>query len=189
MKHPARQRKSDRLMGMANRKGEIACDEAIAPFDRAMRAAEQRWGIDRLTSLVSPETAAKWGATIESLNAAIAANDPQLVAQWVGVCLRGLPHLEAEAVASGAEQMPPVILEHRDERSHFVVIQNTGDWPIVERLRPGVQIVTLQEVAVAMDASRLHVLNETKKHFPNAQMTAIRERTLLEKELNDEIVF
>ena len=47
----------------------MMCDYALAPFDRRFREMDKKWGCDKLPELVSAETAAKWGSTMEKLNA------------------------------------------------------------------------------------------------------------------------
>lgn len=183
---PRRQRLGDRLTATVDDVRLTAVDFAIAPFDRAMTQAEQRWGIDRLPELVSAETAAKWGKAIAELNQAILDNNADRVTQWVGVCLRGLPHLEAEAVASGAESVPPRALEWREDDRHFVVIEDARDWLVVQRLFPGATVYTLRDIAV-MTAKREDILGPIKAHFPGAQIKAITPPPA--DELQDEILF
>lgn len=171
---PRRQRLGDPLRTPDATARQIACDHAVAPFDRAMQIAEARWKIDRLPELVSPETAAKWGKVVAGLHAAIAAEDAAEITKWVEIGLRGIAALQAEAEASGAEGLPITTLEWKDGPQHFAVIADVRDWPRVERILPGVAIYTLREVAVALNAQRLARIAEIKSAFPGAQMTAIR---------------
>jgi len=187
-KRPRRQHRGDRLISSVDSPALTAVDHAIAPFDRAMREAEARWGIDRLPELVSPETAAKWGKAIGELNAAIRDDDAEAVAQWVGVCLRGLPHLEAEAEAAGHDQVPPAAYEWREDGQHFVVCRDIADWPRIERLWPGVPIYSMREIAMALKSYGDTVIR-VKEQFPGSEVKAVRQPTPLERELNDEIVF
>ncbi len=89
---PTRQKKDDRILHRGATANEIRADLSLAPFDKAVREMDKRWGVDRLPELVSVESAAKWGKAVAGLNGAIDAQDPDKVKFWVEVCLRGLTH-------------------------------------------------------------------------------------------------
>lgn len=177
----------DRLLGAHITPEELAVDYAIAPFDRAMRQAEARWGIGRLPELVTPETARKWGEVMAALNTAIAANDLDAVTANVTRLCNGLARLEYEAAQAGHVPLPP-FLEHRGPARHFIVIHDARDLPLVQAAFPGVTIHTLTEVAASLDDHRDAVVNEARKHFPTAQIVSIH-RPGPAADLDDEIPF
>ncbi len=167
---------------------EIRCDHAAAPFDRASIEMERTWGIDQLVSLVSPTTAEKYGRAMAHMNAMInAENAPEVAAAAIN-CMRGLAAMDAEARAVGATPLPPEVFEYEQDGHHFAIIRDTSKWQMAEDRLPGATIYTMREVANALAASR-NVVAAVKDAFPGAQVVAIRQRTDLEKSLNDEIPF
>ena len=113
-------RKEDPLFWSGITAEELACDKAAAPFDEAIRQMDAKWGIGRLVANVSPETAAKWGSALAKLNAAIAARDVDETVARVGVLLRGLTAMDAEAEAEVfehfrqlARERIAVLISHR----------------------------------------------------------------------------
>lgn len=189
-KRPVRHHKSDRLICPGASAAEIACDHALAPFDRAARAMDAKWGIDRLPELVSPETAAKYGSAMAKLNTAIDSGDAEEVAARVGVCIRGMDALEAEAISLGHQPMPADVWIAEADGIRFGVCREPGDWPTLKAVHPDLVTYTLREVALALAHYRDTGLNfhAVKEAFPGAQITEIRQSPLAE-ELDDEIVF
>jgi hypothetical protein len=75
---------------------------ALAPLDRKAVDAERVWGsVDRLLTLVSPETARKFRTVQSRLNAAIEGGDEFAVDAEVAILMRGYDALVREAVANG----------------------------------------------------------------------------------------
>ncbi len=183
-KRPHRQKLGDRLITPDASGQEVACDHAVAPFDRLARQMEATWGIDRLPELVSPETAAKYGSAIAKLNAALGESDPDAVAVRAGVCIRGLQAMDREARSAGQQPMPEGFWMHEHEGRTFIVSRNVGDWPLIQEMHPGVPIYSMHEVAVALGK-----LSETvvaiKEQFPQSQIKEIRNK----EELDDAIPF
>ena len=150
-KHNARQfaRRRDPLVHPGATSAEMAIGNAIAPFDRAVRETEIKWGIDRLPELVSPESAAKWGSAVGKLNAAIDSGDVQEVTARVGVCLRGLTALDTEARAAGHQPIAPDAWEVEVDGVTCAILRDDAAWPAFAELRPGVRVYSLREVANA----------------------------------------
>jgi len=174
-KRPRRQRKGDRLTGLRDRKNEIACDHAVAPFDRAARDMDRKWGIDRLQELVSPAMAAKYGEALAHLNECIAAEDPAKVADAASNCIRGMAAMEAEAIANGHQPATGAHWEYelRDENEvfRFAIIQDDREWPALKAARPDLLIFTMHEAAVALRGlSKKVAIEAIKDHFPGAQI-------------------
>ena len=185
-RHFARRR--DPLVHPGATSDEMALGNALAPFDRAVRETEIKWGIDRLPEIVSPESAAKWGSAVGKLNAAIDSGDVQEVTARVGVCLRGLAALDAEARAAGHKPIIPEAWEIDVDGVTCAILKDDAAWPRYAEMRPGVRVYSLREVANAL-AAYGQTVAAVKDAFPGARVTAVRERTQLEKELGDELPF
>ena len=158
---------------------ETAVHMTLGPFDRAIRDMDRKWGIDRLHEMVCPETAQKWGYAMGKLNESIEARQPVEVAQWVGVCLRGLAAMDNEAETNGAPKADPEIWEYDLDGFKFAIIRDDREWPALKAARPDLLFFTMREVAVAMKAYKFDgVVTEIKKHFPGAQVSEIRKPQL-----------
>lgn len=171
---PTRQKKDDRILHRGATANEIKADLSLAPFDKAVREMDKRWGVDRLPELVSVESAAKWGKAVAGLNGAIDAQDPDKVKFWVEVCLRGLTAMDAEAVALGRPVSDPMIWEHEFEGTVYGIIEDGREWPAAYAKRPGIAIHTMREVAVALHAHRNGLVDAIKLSFPGAEVKAVR---------------
>lgn len=183
---PNRQKKDDRILHKAATANSIRADLSLAPFDKAVREMDKRWGVDRLPELVSVESAEKWGKAMAGLNAAIDAQDPDKVKFWVEVCLRGLAAMDAEAVSLGRPVSDPDIWEYEYEGTVFGVIEDGREWPAAYAKRPGIAIHTMREVAVALHAHRNGLVDAVKLAFPGAEVKAVRRP---KSDLEDDIDF
>lgn len=155
---------------------DLRCDFAVKPFDEAMRAAERKWGINRLPSLVSPETAKKWGSAFQKMQDAIEARDADECAVRAAVCVRGLAAMDAEAESAGKQTLPSGALAGDVEGFRFVVLPDHRCWPQYQDQFPGHVMLTLQQIGIVM---RDHLENgpvvaEARKHFPAAKVKAVR---------------
>lgn len=186
MTKPQRHRKEDRLIHSGAKPEEIQCDLATGPFDRLCREMDRKWGKDRLPELVAPETAARWGVAMANLNAAIEANDPELVVIRVNACLRGFKALDAEATAAGHQQINTNAVEFELDGKLCAFLPDDAAWPAYMAARPGVRVYTLQEVVNAL-AAYGQTVAAIKDTFPGATVSAVRKPTPLEIELEDEI--
>lgn len=173
---PKRRPVHDRVLSAAVSAEETACQMALAPFDRAWHEAERRWGIEKLPELVSPETAAKWGAALGALNDAIATSDRAAVTANVSNCVRAVAALEAEAAARGHAPIPPTVWQVEHEGTVYGIVQDIRDWPAAEQALPGAVIVGLREIAVALHAHRnaMAAVPQIRAAFPQAEVTAVR---------------
>lgn len=172
---PQRQR-FDPLTRPASSPEQIACDHAIAGFDRAAGLADRTWGVDRLPALVPADMAAKYGSALATLNGAIEADDPNLTATWAGVCTRGLEAMDAAARAAGHQPVDPEFWECEHEGFHFAVIRDDAEWPALKEKRPELLFFSMTEVAIALKAHRMATVHfaEMRKAIPEARVTAIR---------------
>ena len=171
---PTRQKKDDRILHKGATANAIKADLSLAPFDKAVRDADKRWGVDRLPELVSTESAAKWGKAMAGLNGAIDAEDPDKVKFWVEVCIRGLEAMDAEAVSLGRPVSDPMIWEHEYEGTVYGIIEDGREWPAAYAKRPGIAIHTMREVAVALHAHRNGLVDAVKLAFPGAEVKTVR---------------
>jgi hypothetical protein len=149
---------------------------------------DQKWGVDRLPDLVSVETAAKWGVAMANLNAAIASQDPAMVAARVQACLRGFSAMDAEATAAGHKPITPDAWEVHVSGKLCAILRDDAAWPAYAALRPDVRVYSLQAVVAAL-AAYDNGIAPVAAAFPGAKVSAIRPRTELERDLNDEIPF
>lgn len=171
---PTRQKKDDRILHKGATANAIKADLSLAPFDKAVRDADKRWGVDRLPELVSTESAAKWGKAMAGLNGAIDDEDPDKVKFWVEVCIRGLEAMDAEAVSLGRPVSDPMIWEHEYEGTVYGIIEDGREWPAAYAKRPGIAIHNMREVAVALHAHRNGLVDAVKFAFPGAEVKAVR---------------
>lgn len=188
---PRRQFKEDRLTQRGSTHEEIQCDMALGPLTTATDVMDIKWGVNRLPNLVSVETAQKFGYSCGKLNAAVDAISPADVAAWSGVCIRGLAAMDAEAVAKKAPLANPEIWQMETASGTVCLIRDVAMWPAAQAANPDAIIITLREVANALDAykSAMPMVAAIKDSFPGAQIAAIRQRSPLEESLNDFIPF
>lgn len=171
---PRRQRKGDRLLHSGATREQVACDYAIAPFDRCATEMDMMWGIDRLPELVSPETAQRYGIAMADLNAAIHANDPPSVLACANNCIKGMAVMDAEARAAGHPPATGDFWEYEIEGFKFAIMADDKEWVTAKARRPDLTMFTMREAAHALKAYAAVVpMGEVKKHFPKANVTKI----------------
>jgi hypothetical protein len=190
VKRPHRQRKDDRLMTPGASPEEIRCDFALGPLDTAARKYDAIWGTDRLPELVSVELAAKYGAAMALLNEAINAADPVQTAALAANCIKGLHAMDAEARALGHTPGAVECWLIEVEGRRFGFVRDTALAGLAKAAYPDAVIYTLRECIVGL-CPELFGLNvvAVKQAFPGATVTAIRQRTQIEQDLDDEIPF
>jgi hypothetical protein len=186
---PRREKKSDRLICPGATSSEIACDYAIAPFDRVALDMERRWGVDRLPELVTPALAAKYGAAMAYLNDCINQGDAEGCAAAAANCIKGLAAMDAEARSLGHKPAPAEVWLYELDGHRFGIIRETGDWTTLQESHPGLTLYSLREVAIALQSykSALPKIEAIKAAFPGAEITAVRSK--LAEELDDLIPF
>lgn len=180
-RRPRRQRLGDRITAPDALASDVACDHAIAPFDRAATQAEKTWGIDRLPELVSPQTAAKYGSAFAKLNAAINASNPEEVATRAAVCIRGLAAMDAEARAAGHQPIPSNFWMYEQDGNTIIIAQDMRDWPLIEKMHPNVPIFSMREVFNALEKYGQTVV-AVKQAFPGAEVKEIRKTQIAQVE-------
>lgn len=182
---PKRKHKHDAMLGMSATADEIRRDMILAPLDNAAKEYDVKWGIDCLVEKVSVDTAKIWGITIGNLNAALrngwieqdqtkACAD---IAACVASALRGLTFMDAEADRLGSTQADTGSLEYYADNGELIIIaRDPRSWQAIKEQRPDATIYSLREVSNALEAygASSHMITETKKHFPAAQIVGIK---------------
>lgn len=184
-RRPVRQKKSDRLLHGDQEPNTIMSDYALAPLDRLALDMDRKWGIDMLPELVSPETATKYGSAMSKLNAAIRGNDPAMVRERAEICMRGLVAMDKEAEALGAQRASTDVWEVQVDDGVTIGIMRDGrSWQAVKEQRPNLNLVTLREVAVALQFFNANkFISATKKHFPDADVVGISKNGSMDGEI------
>jgi hypothetical protein len=162
---------------------------AIQPLDQIANEMECKWGVGRLERLVSVETAAKFGAAREKLNAAIEAQDADEVVKRSKVMCRAWQALDAEATAGGHRKIvAEVWVAEDDEGNPFSVVKTLAD--AIDLQKNGVTgaVYHLQEIGriIAMFERSAPVVQFAKGAFQNANIKAIRPT---QDNFNDPIPF
>jgi hypothetical protein len=177
-KKPTRQRKADRLMHHGKSQDEIQCDYAVGPFDRMAFDMDRKWGVDMLCELVSPETAARYGSAMAKLNAAIEANDPAMVAARAAVCMRGMQAMDAEATAAGKQPASDDVWILAFNGKQVGLLKNGRAWQTVQAAHPGLQLVTENDVILALEAMEASTLGKMRAMiddgFPQAEVVGFK---------------
>lgn len=159
-----------------------ACDIAIMGFDRAAYEADQKWGMDRLPSLVPPATAARYARAYELLMRAFQNEDIDGIKAHAQNCIKGIAAMNRMAEEAGLKPMPPKVLEAEIDGLKIAVVEDPADMRFYNR-SPDVVVYTLAEIQVAIKAlaAQGSAIDHVKRHFPEANVTAIRPQKLPEK--------
>lgn len=170
---------------------EIACDYGVAPFDRAYRDMDMKWGIDRLPQLVSTETAAKFGSALAKMNTAIEAADPKETAARAGVCIRGLAAMDAEATGYGAKPAARDIWEVQADGITYGIMRDSDGWQAIKAERPDLILVSLNEVAQALSRNSVihQAVEQVTAAFPNAKVKRAEQKPVADWNVGDPIPF
>lgn len=151
-KRPKFQRKADPLFFGGAKPREIACDYALAPFDRRAREMDRRWGVDRLPGLVPSDMAAKYGSALGKLNAAIDAQDVAEIQRRADVCIRGMVAMDKAATDAGHKPAEPQVIEYDLDGWIFGIMPDDRTWQTEQAARPDLRMYTMREVGLALKA-------------------------------------
>lgn len=176
---PKRQKKADRLLHSGQSQNQVMCDFALAPLDRLAIEMDRKWGIDVLPELVSVEMAQKYGSAMAKLNAAIDENDPAVVAARAEVCIRGLQAMDKAAEEAGRSRASMEVWEVEVDGVVYGVMEDGRSWQSIKDKRPELKLVTMREVALALEFYGKHALGimteEVRKHFEKAEIISIND--------------
>lgn len=178
MKNHPRKKKPDGLLEPDMRQEEAETFGAVAPLDRLASAMDQKWGVDRLVELVSPETARKYGSALGRLNEAVRAHDAKQAAHMAAVCMRGLKAMDQEATEAG--QTPsPLLAEFKEGPVHFGIMADNADWKPIKAARPELTLYSLREVAIAIQGQHGDArVQSIKQAFPGAEIGKPKSKPL-----------
>ena len=152
---------------------EIACDMALKEFDTLARRMEDKWGVERLEKLVSPDLAKRWAAQMVDLNAAINSDDPAQVKLQADAACRGLNVLDAQA--EDRDHIPdPKVWEYDFDGFRFAIIQDGEDLRAAKAMRPDMVIFCMREAAQALQRLGATGVTSIKDKFPGAEVVEIR---------------
>jgi len=150
---------------------------ALKPLDAVAADIELRWGKDRLETLVSPETAAKFEAARAKLDVALHDQDVALVIKRAGVMQRGWAALEKEAMAAGHKPTPPELWyatapdEYGEKEMQIVIAKDNSAATLAQTDLP---VYTVTEIARIVRAWRSQMdVHAAKTAFPGAEIVRI----------------
>ena len=162
---------------------------ACAPLDRVAREFDEKYGVDRLVSLVSPAMADRYGKAIAALHAAYDASDPTATAAHAANCIKGLYAMDAEATAAGHKPADPRVWIVQIDGHAYGFVDDVAFIDIATKANPGVRIATLRQAVVAINPDRFGMTAAIIAAFPGSTVTDVRPRSQLEESLDDEIPF
>jgi hypothetical protein len=182
-----RQKKSDRMISGKQSKEAIMCDLATAPLSRLADEMDRKWGIDVLPELVSPEMAAKYGSAVAKFLEAMDEGKPDVVAARVGVCMRGLQAMDAQATEKGAQRASTDVWQVELEGQVFGILKEGRSWREAKKEMPDVKLYTMREVAVALSFYTDHALGimmeDVKEQFPESDIVGVKTKGSMEGEI------
>ena len=191
MTHRPHRRPSRRADGLLapdehENRGRIACSHVVARFDAAVAAMDAKWGTDRLPGLLPTEPPphvppdrrddyraipGRYGRAVEELMRALAADDPDAVAQWTERAVQMLAVIDRQCDLAGVAR--PAITAHHVtlDGTRYAIVQDVADAAEAERLHPGAVVLTALQCAVAWERARggVGLLGECRRQFPDAQ--------------------
>jgi len=165
-----------------------AIHHAIKPLDRIANRMELKYGCDRLPSLVSCETAQRFGSAKAKLDQAIIDNDADAVAKKASVLIKGWQKMDQEAASGGHTALEPTIWSHTTEFGFkFAVAQGNADAIKAIRTAPemeGVAVYSLDEIGRILESDSMKLVNSIKNVLPDSKVTKV-----LMDDLNNEVPF
>jgi len=160
---------------------------AMRPVDAIASEMELRWGVGKLETLVTPETAAKFESARAKLDVAIFNKDPDLVIQRAGVMLRGWKALEAEALRLGHKPAPPELWyakapeEYGLDEMQFVIAKDNSAATLAQTELP---VYTVTEVARIIRLWRSQSdVSKVKSIFAGAEVVRMDGDLIDDKEI------
>jgi len=154
---------------------------ALKPLDKYASDLEREWGVGKLQTLVSPETASKFEAAKIKLDAALLYEaDINAIINKINVLMRGWTALEKEARSNGYKPLPPdawyCSVADEDGMGDYtcIVVKDSCDASIIKK--QGVQVYSLEEVAriIRLFNKKVDAADNIKKIFPDSKITKIK---------------
>ena len=165
---------------------------ATKPVDALLRETDQRWGIDTLPTLVTPELAAKYGKARALLTDAVRQQSVTLTVKHSDTVIRGVRALEQAARDAGHTPQPPEIIHRRDDNGNawkIVTDPKQYDRAIAATGDP-IKTVTIEELLCSYAAMRARsgdLVDKVKSAYPGA--TVIVAKITAPDAHNDDIPF
>jgi|TARA_R100000482_G_scaffold81490_1_gene32176 hypothetical protein len=172
------------------------CRAALATYDAKVRAAEVKWGIDRLPLLVEADLRDRFWAQMDVLNKAIDKGSGVEVEEAVASTIRGVEALERRAIELGAEPVSGEVWEETTPKGAVVAV--CRDRAEIAKIRDSGRIdrvYAMSEIAAIVEAFEEGKAGETTKKvkslFEGATIDSVKKKSKEEiiAELNDEIPF
>ena len=172
------------------------CRAALATYDAKVRAAEVKWGIDRLPLLVEADLRDRFWAQMDVLNKAIDKGSGVEVEEAVASTIRGVEALERRAIELGAEPVSGEVWEETPPSGAVVAV--CRDRAEIAKIRDSGRIdrvYAMSEIAAIVEAFEEGKAGETTKKvkslFEGATIESVKKKSKEEiiAELNDEIPF
>ena len=172
------------------------CRAALATYDAKVRAAEVKWGIDRLPLLVEADLRDRFWAQMDVLNKAIDKGSGVEVEEAVASTIRGVEALERRAIELGAEPVSGEVWEETTPSGAVVAV--CRDRAEIAKIRDSGRIdrvYAMSEIAAIVEAFEEGKAGETTKKvkslFEGATIESVKKKSKEEiiAELNDEIPF
>ena len=172
------------------------CRAALATYDAKVRAAEVKWGIDRLPLLVEADLRDRYWAQMDVLNKAIDKGSGVEVEEAVASTIRGVEALERRAIELGAEPVSGEVWEETTPSGAVVAV--CRDRAEIAKIRDSGRIdrvYAMSEIAAIVEAFEEGKAGETTKKvkslFEGATIESVKKKSKEEiiAELNDEIPF
>lgn len=147
---------------------------AIMPLDKIATDLDMKWGVDRLPSLVSSQTAALFGSAKAKLDAAIQSNIPADVVARVEIMIRGWEKLDAEATERGHQPLSLDIWTYSTPDGFKIAVARS-DADAIKGIREddrlaGCAVYSLSEIALIMSSHSKSLVNSAKKMFPESRV-------------------
>lgn len=149
----------------------------LEQLDEIARAAELRWGVDRLPRLVPPDMAAAFWRQVDKLNAAIVeeatGGSIANVDYEAGRMVNAWKALDAAAVAAGALPLSPRTLEGRlPDGRLLVVCSDLTDAHRIAGDNRAATVWTMDEIARVLFL--FEMTNDAKRIWPGATVVEAR---------------
>lgn len=157
--------------------------QSLRPLDAIVNKLEQRWGVDRLVSLVTVETAAKFGSAKAKLDAAVQDGDVDLVQKKANVMMRAWMALDKEATSSNATPVKPNIWSAKgDDGQIYAFVQTLAEAQKVSKDSKDVRVFSIDEVVRIIEGEQMKLVGSVKDVFADATIISSQH-------LDDEVPF
>ncbi len=150
---------------------------AVVPTDAVARAAELRWGVGRLESLVSAETLLAWREGWRVYSQAITLMEADVVERVAPKIAQAIVAMEAEAAARGHAPLSPEAWETPLEGGRvLVVVRSAAEAHAVGQRQDGRERVVWSMEELACVLPQLEQITAAKLAWPGARVQPMTRR-------------